>query len=271
MSATPAASIPFCAATNPNATRNPSNPTRKLPGGHARANATRSAPISNPASNNAARLANRSQRDASIIVGCAGASIPTSSRAAQNRSKTRRSASTSSRVASRATKSGRDATKSGRDADTGRGTGTRFSFSRVSVSQRGAEVSRAVREGQLVLALVDVGDVSSFAVERRESRREENRGGVESEVIEPAPPRPTTRRARPPERTRDGPNPRIETPRGESESTRIRAMRIPRAGGRATVASRETRRTNTTTSPSPSVPSRRESRRRRRAPPTDRA
>ena len=32
-------------------------------------------------------------------------------------------------------------------------------------------------------------------------------------------------------------------------------MRIPRAGGRATVASRETRRTNTTTSPSPSVPS----------------
>ena len=59
-------------------------------------------------------------------------------------------------------------------------------FQRVSVSQRGAEVSRAVREGQLVLALVDVGDVSSFAVERRESRREENRGGVESEVIEPA-------------------------------------------------------------------------------------
>ena len=120
MSATPAASTPFCAATNPNATRNPSNPTRKLPGGHARANATRSAPISNPASNNAARLANRSQRDASIIAGCAGASIPTSSRAAQNRSKTRRSASTSSQVASRATKSGRDATKSGRDADTGR-------------------------------------------------------------------------------------------------------------------------------------------------------
>ena len=191
MSATPAASTPFCAATNPNATRNPSNPTRKSRVG-TRARTPRVRRRSEPGVEQRARLANRSQRDASIIVGAPArrsrlhrARRRTARRRVEARRRPRGRVA-SDEIGTRRDEVGRTLTRGELNA---------FQFF-ASAVERGAEVSRAVREGQLVLALVDVGDVSSFAVERRESRREENRGGVESEVIEPAR-RPTTRRARP--------------------------------------------------------------------------
>ena len=134
ISATPAASIP-CAATNSNATRNPSNPTRKLPGG-TRANATRSAPISNPASNNAA---NRSQRDAHHR-GVRRRVDPDFIARGAERSKTRQRVDVlAGRVAS--DEIGRDATKSTRRGH-GRELNAAFSFSRVSAAPQRGGVAR---------------------------------------------------------------------------------------------------------------------------------
>ena len=141
ISATPAASIPFCAATNPNATRNPSNPTRKLPGGHARERHAFGADLE-PGVEQLARLGTGPNETRPSSWG-APARRSRLHRARRRTARRRVEARRRPR-GSRRERRNRDETRRSRDETRTRDANwNAFQFSRVSVSQNAARRCRA--------------------------------------------------------------------------------------------------------------------------------